>query len=132
MARDDIWYADTFSSYRSKDAAFGNVTEQGRVMVISGARGLIYSPSKPDLRARSPDMADYSLSDKLACGLAHDIRPGDELEVTRGGAAGRGGAPERYFAGAVVKYYEPFGGARPRLAHQEIALSATARPKGAI
>lgn len=66
--------------------------------------------------------ARVSSTDKLACDIATDIRAGDELLVTRGGALRRGGEPERYFAGNPQHYYDPVGGALTGLEHLEVGL----------
>ena len=59
--------------------------------------------------------------EKLACELGTDIKPGDELIVTRGGALGAT-QTTRYFAGAVMPYYEPVGNMFNGLGHIEVGL----------
>ena len=59
--------------------------------------------------------------DKLAVPLGTDIQAGDELIVIRGGNLGQT-AEQRYFAGDVMPYYEPVGGAFNGLSHIEVGL----------
>jgi len=65
----------------------------------------------------------------LACANSVDIKAGDELFITPGGKLGQKGPEKRYFAGEPFPYYEPFGGVRPKLAHQQVPLSGDSRVK---
>lgn len=92
------WYTDTVDVFRVVNNTEGHITRQERQQVGKAIPCRIYSSQK-----NGPNMTDnaarVSSTDKLACDVTTDIRAGDELLVTRGGALGRGGEPERYFAG---------------------------------
>ena len=61
-------------------------------------------------------------NEKMSWDLGVDIRSGDELKIIRGGNLGFANAPERYFAGEPVSYYDPVGGALTGLQHKEVGL----------
>ena len=115
------WYTDTVDVFRVVNSIAGNITRQERQQVGKAIPCRVYSSQK-----NGPNMtnnaARVSSTDKLACDVAMDIRAGDELHVTRGGALGRGGEPERYFAGNPQRYYDPVGGALTGLEHLEVGL----------
>ena len=115
------WYTDIVDVYRVVNSTAGNITRQERQQVGKAIPCRVYSSQK-----NGPNMTDnaarVSSTDKLACGIATDIRAGDELLVTRGGALRRGGEPERYFAGNPQHYYDPVGGALTGLEHLEVGL----------
>ena len=115
------WYTDTVDVFRVVNGTSGNITSQQREQVGKAIPCRVYSTQK-----NGPSMTDTAArvnsSDKLACAVDTDIRQGDELFVTRGGALGRGTAPERYFAGNPQHYYDPVGGALTGLEHLEVGL----------
>lgn len=115
------WYTDTVDVFRVVNSTAGNITRQERQQVGKAIQCRVYSSQK-----NGPNMTDnaarVSSTDKLACDIATDIRAGDELLVTRGGALRRGGEPERYFAGNPQHYYDPVGGALTGLEHLEVGL----------
>lgn len=115
------WYTDIVDVYRVVNSTAGNITRQERQQVGKAIPCRVYSSQK-----NGPNMTDnaarVSSTDKLACDIATDIRAGDELLVTRGGALRRGGEPERYFAGNPQHYYDPVGGALTGLEHLEVGL----------
>ena len=115
------WYTDTVDVYRVVNKTSGNVTTQEREQVGKAIPCRVYNSQK-----NGPTMTDNAArvtsNDKLACAVGTDIRQGDELLVTRGGALGRGTAPERYFAGNPQHYYDPVGGALTGLEHLEVGL----------
>ena len=115
------WYTDIVDVYRVVNSTAGNITRQERQQVGKAIPCRAYSSQK-----NGPNMTDnaarVSSTDKLACDIATDIRAGDELLVTRGGALRRGGEPERYFAGNPQHYYDPVGGALTGLEHLEVGL----------
>ena len=115
------WYTDTVDVYRVVNITVGNVDTQERRQVGAAIRCMVSSSQK-----NGPAMQDTAAwvqsTDKLSCDVGTDIRAGDELFVTRGGALGRGGEPERYFAGDPQHYYDPVGGALTGLEHMEIGL----------
>ena len=115
------WYTDAVDVFRVVNSIAGNITRQERQQVGKAIPCRVYSSQK-----NGPNMTDnaarVSSTDKLACDIATDIRAGDELLVTRGGALRRGGEPERYFAGNPQHYYDPVGGALTGLEHLEVGL----------
>jgi hypothetical protein len=122
------WYTDTMRVKRETDVERGSLTDTERVEIMSAVPCRVYRNNAPN--AKHGDVsASYAASDKLACALDVDIRAGDEILITRGGALGKGGEEARYFAGSPEKYYEPFGGIKAGLAHQEIPLSSEERIK---
>ena len=117
----DGWYTDLVDVYRVVNATTGNIDTQTRQQVGSSIPCRVYSSQKngPSMQ---DDAARVNSTDKLSCAVDVDIRAGDELLVTRGGALGRGGGPERYFAGNPQHYYDPVGGALTGLEHLEVGL----------
>ena len=117
----DGWYTDLVDVYRVVNATTGNIDTQARQQVGSAIPCRVYNSQK-----NGPSMQDSAArvnsTDKLSCAVDVDIRAGDELLVTRGGALGRGGEPERYFAGNPQHYYDPVGGALTGLEHLEVGL----------
>lgn len=117
------WYTDSMDVFRTVNSSDGNLTVQSREQVGFSIPCRVYAPDKS-----SPTMTDRASygrgSEKVACGLTADIREGDELLITRGGALGHHNTPERFFAGHPVKYYDPVGGAMTFIQHQEIGLIA--------
>ena len=115
------WYTDIVDVYRVVNATTGNIDTQARQQVGSAIPCRVYNSQK-----NGPSMQDSAArvnsTDKLSCAVDVDIRAGDELLVTRGGALGRGGEPERYFAGNPQHYYDPVGGALTGLEHLEVGL----------
>lgn len=115
------WYTDLVDVYRVVNTTTGNINTQVRQQVGSAIPCRVYSSQK-----NGPSMQDSAArvnsTDKLSCAVDVDIRAGDELLITRGGALGRGGEPERYFAGNPQHYYDPVGGALTGLEHLEVGL----------
>lgn len=115
------WYTDTVDVYRVVSTAEGNIDTQERRKVGSAIPCRIYNSQKS-----GPSMQDgaarVNSTDKLSCDVNSDIREGDELLVTRGGALGIQNQPERYFAGNPQRYYDPVGGALTGLEHMEVGL----------
>ena len=115
------WYTHTVDVYRVVNVTVGNVDTQERRQVGAAIRCRVYESQK-----NGPAMQDTAAraqsTDKLSCDVSVNIRAGDELFVTRGGALGRGGEPERYFAGTPRRYYDPVGGALTGLEHLEVGL----------
>ena len=115
------WYTDTVDVYRIVNITSGNITRQERKRVGSAIPCRVYSSQK-----NGPNMTNNAAreqsTDKLACDVTVNIIAGDELLVTRGGALGHGGKPERYFAGNTQHYYDPVGGALTGLEHLAVGL----------
>lgn len=116
------WYTDTLEIFRVVSVMKGNVTTQERKRVTETP----VSCRVYDAKRRGPGMTDSAArvhsEERLACDLDVDIRAGDELLVVRGGALGRAGRPQRYFAGVPQDYYDPVGGTMSGLQHREVPL----------
>lgn len=110
------WYTDRMDVFRIQDVRSGSLTRRERTQVATGVPCRIYQSTKPAVSLQSPAASVRGIS-KLMCGLAVDLRAGDELMVTRGGTV------KRYFAGEPVDYPEPFGGVLTGLAHKELSIS---------
>lgn len=121
MGMFDSWYTDLVDVYRVVNVTIGHVDEQRRQKVGAAIPCRVYNSQK-----NGPSMQDgaarVNSSDKLACAVDVDVKAGDELFITRGGALGRSGEPERYFAGNPQHYYDPVGGALTGLEHLEVGL----------
>ena len=120
------WYTDLMDIYRNVATLDGALTRHTRTKVYSDIPCRIYSPGSeaPNMKQ---DAADTGTVKKLACENSVDVKPGDELLITRGGRLGHTGFVIRAFAGDPEYYYEPFGAVMPGLAHQELELKMMER-----
>lgn len=118
---ENSWYTDTVDIYRVSPVLSGSITTQEWQEIATGVRCRVYRSQINGLNPTDTAARTQS-TDKLSCVNGIDIRPGDRLMVTRGGALGSGNEPERYFAGNVQHYYDPLGGVVTGLAHQEVGL----------
>lgn len=116
------WYTDRMDVYRTVDTLEDNLTHKSRELVLEGVPCRVYKSALGGITMREA-AATVEGVNKLACGVGTDIHKGDELLVTRGGGLNAGREPERFFAGAIQPYYEPFGGVLPGLDHLELAIS---------
>lgn len=115
------WYTDTFDLYRVTKTEDGSLTRQAREQIATGVPCRLYQKdTRPITMAQ--DAASVNPQYMLACDLSVDVRAGDELRITRGGALGHTPKEIRAFAAEPNPYYEPFGAALPGLAHQQIKL----------
>lgn len=115
------WYTDTVAVYRVTAQSGTGLTTQERTLVGT-YNGRVYQSQKNSI-SPGDTAAKSTTSDKLAVPLSADIQTGDMLMITRGGAVGSTGEPERYFAGKPMPYYDPVGGCLTMLEHQEIGIS---------
>lgn len=115
------WYTDTVAVYRVTAQSGTGLTTQERTLVGT-YNGRIYQSQKNSI-SPGDTAAKSTTSDKLSVPISADIQTGDMLLITRGGAIGATGEPERYFAGKPMPYYDPVGGYLTMLEHQEIGLS---------
>lgn len=115
------WYTDTVAVYRVTAQSGTGLTTQERTLV-GIYNGRVYQSQKNSI-SPGDTAAKSTTSDKLAVPLSADIQTGDMLMITRGGAVGATGEPERYFAGKPMPYYDPVGGCLTMLEHQEIGIS---------
>lgn len=122
------WYTDTMDVFRNEKITTDNLTRMERRQVLAGIPCRVYQ-TQPKSPVMSQSTASIQQTDKLACSVNVDIKPGDELVIHRGHALGYPDPEERYFAGAPDRYYEPFGAVMPGLAHQEITLLKQERVK---
>lgn len=116
------WYTDRMDIHRVKPVKDGALTCHERVRMAKDIPCRIYRSGVHGPRMQPTAAYTESADDKLACGNAVDVRPGDELLICRGKGLGKVQQTIRAFAGEPVHYYEPFGAVIPGLAHQEIAL----------
>lgn len=115
------WYTDTVDVYRNVEVMDGALTNFERQLILSGIPCRVYrSEDRPV--SMSQTAASIKQSAKLACNNSVDIREGDELHITRGGALGQSNGTTRAFAGTPNYYYEPFGRVMAGISHQEIVL----------
>lgn len=122
------WYTDTADVFRNEKVTENSLTHMERRQALSGVACRVYK-TKPSGPQMSQTAARITQTDKLACDVDVDIKPGDELVIHRGAKLGYAVPEERYFAGTPERYYEPFGAAMPGLAHQEIPLLKQERVK---
>lgn len=122
------WYTDTADVFRNEKVTENSLTHMERRQVLSGVGCRVYQ-TKPSGLQMNQTAASITQTDKLACGIEVDIKPGDELVIHRGAKLGYSIPDERYFAGSPDRYYEPFGAVMPGLAHQEITLLKQERVK---
>lgn len=115
------WYTDRMDVWRTVEYRDGSITQKERCELSVSVPCRVYQSGKGHITMR-PDAARLQGRNKLACGVSVDIRPGDELLITRGAAVNVAGKPVRYFAGEVQTYPEPFGAVTPGLAHKEVGI----------
>ena len=115
------WYTDVMDIYRASDETSGNLNVKQRKLLYEAVPCRVYSTQKNG-PAMTDNAARVNSTDKIACDIDTDIRAGDELLITRGGALGRSGDKVRYFAGEPQRYYDPVGGALTGLEHLEVGL----------
>lgn len=115
------WYTDTADIYRVQNILDGSITRQSRELIAEAVQCRVYSSQK-DGPVMTDTAARERSSDKMACDVGVDIRAGDEILITRGGALGSTREPDRYIAGNPQHYYDPVGAALTGLSHQEVGL----------
>lgn len=115
------WYTDTVDIYRVSPVLSGSITTQEWQQVAAGVKCRVYRSQINGLNMTDTAARTQS-TDKLSCANGIDIRPGDQLMVTRGGALNSGNQAERYFAGSIQHFYDPLGGVVTGLSHQEVGL----------
>ena len=102
------WYTDTADVFRNEKVTENSLTHMERRKVLSGVACRVYQ-TKPSGLQMNQTAASITQTDKLACGIEVDIKPGDELVIHRGAKLGYTAPDERYFADTPERYYEPFG-----------------------
>lgn len=117
------WYTDLCDVYRVANAVTGGITSQELTQVLSGIPCRVYSTQTNNWSGTQGAATDRS-DEKMACAVDTDIRAGDTLYITRGGALGSGRNPERYIASNPKAYYDPVGGAMTGLQHLQVGLHA--------
>lgn len=113
------WYTDKVKVYRVSDVTEGFISRQTRT--LQGEYACRVYQSQKGSPSMSQREAKLRSDDRLAVALGTDIQSGDELIVIRGGNLGQT-AEQRYFAGDIMPYYEPVGGAFNGLSHIEVGL----------
>lgn len=114
------WYTDLMDVYRVVNSG-GAVTRQNLTRLYESVPCRVYSSQINNL-AINPTAATANRNDKLACAVDVDIKAGDILIVTRGGALNRGTSPVRYIASKPQAFFDPVGGALTGLEHLEVGL----------
>ena len=117
------WYTDLVDVYRLQETTSGGLTKQARTQVGRGIPCRVYNSQIGNL-VQDRGAAQVRRAEKMACLVGTDIRAGDELLITRGGALGRGTSPVRYIASQPQPFFDPVGGALTGLEHMEVGLQA--------
>ena len=113
------WYTDLMEIRRTETVKDGQLSRKERKVVCTGVPCRVYrSQDKPLTMTKTA--ANVQKTDKLACDIDVDIKPGDELVIHRGARLGHS---------VQEMYYEPFGAVLPGLAHQEVVLLSQERAK---
>ena len=113
------WYTDTVEVFRVTDVTVGHIKKQARTKM--GTYPCRIYKSEKGAPILTGEAGKVMSNDKMAVALGTDVQSGDELIITRGGALGQT-ATARYFAGDVMPYLEPVGGAFNGLGHTEVGL----------
>ena len=113
------WYTDTVEVFRVTDVTVGHIKKQARTKM--GTYPCRIYKSEKGAPILTGEAGKVMSNDKMAVALGTDVQSGDELIITRGGALGQT-ATARYFAGDVMPYFEPVGGAFNGLGHIEVGL----------
>ena len=116
------WYTDTVDVFRIASVKDVNLIKDERQQIGFAIPCRVYSTQVRGANPQSTAAVDRK-EDKLACDIGTDIRIGDELIVTRGGAIG-GTKTERYLAGRPQDFYDPVGIVHTGLDHMEVGLLA--------
>lgn len=117
------WYTDLMDIYRVGNTVTDGITTQDLSLIASGVPCRVYSNQTNNWNGRATE-ATVRADEKLSCDINTDVREGDTLYITRGGALGRGLAPVRYIASKPVAYFDPVGGAMTGLEHLQVGLHA--------
>lgn len=114
------WYTDLADIYRTEETVVNNINRKSRKLLYKKVPCRIYQSAKhgPTYSEREPKLMS---GDTVAFKIGTDVISGDMLEITRDGAVG-GKTVTRYFAGDIMPYYEPVGGAFNGLTHMEVGL----------
>lgn len=115
------WYTDTMEIWRNVSTTNNNLTSLDPQMVAENVPCRVYQSDNQPI-AMEQTAAHIKQSDRLMCGINTDIKAGDKLIITRGGALGYNSVTMTAFAGDPNYYYEPFGAVMPGLAHIEVRL----------
>ena len=74
------WYTDTADVFRNEKVTENSLTHMERRQVLSGVACRVYQ-TKPSGLQMNQTAASITQTDKLACGIEVDIKPGDELVI---------------------------------------------------
>ena len=116
------WYTDKMDVFRTTSQVVNGITKQTlpNSPLYANIPCRIYQSKTPPITLKDT-AAQVSGDNKLMCDRSVDVSKGDVLIVTRGSAT------EKYFAGDIQEYTEPFGAILPGLAHKEICISKQVR-----
>lgn len=117
------WYTDLCDVYRVTLESEGGLTRQRLTQVLSAVPCRVYSVATNNFSARNTAAVSRA-DEKMSCAVGTDIRSGDTLYITRGGALGSGRPAERFIASNPKAYYDPVGGAMTGLEHLQVGLFA--------
>lgn len=116
------WYTDYADVYRVNLVVVNGFNEHTeRILVREKMPCRVFQSSNPQTKMTTT-YSSVEPRDMLACSTKEDIKAGDKLVVTRGARVGGTGVTS-YIAGEPTDYYEPYGGARPRIDHKEVPIS---------
>ena len=117
------WYTDLVDVWRVVNTTESGLTRQVLTKVLGAVPCRVYTVATNNWTARQ-GAAVSRADEKLSCAVDTDIRAGDTLYITRGGALNSGRTPERYIASNPKAYYDPVGGALTGLQHLQVGLTA--------
>jgi hypothetical protein len=120
------WYTDRMDVYRTEKETTNSISKHIRVKVHENIPCRIYRAKNAQIHMQQT-AADVRQDNMLACDVSVDIKPGDELYISRGAGIGYNIAPVRYFAGESHFQLEPVGGVSGGLTHQAISLLSQKR-----
>ena len=115
------WYTDTVDVYRASDTTGSTLHYKTQERTKQGTYPCRIHKSQKGAPILTGPAGKLMSNDIMSLELGTDIQSGDELIITRGGALGQT-ATARYFAGDIMPYYEPVGGAFSGLGHVEVGL----------
>lgn len=115
------WYTDLADVYRMVSTVVNGINKPVRTLIRSKMPCRIYKSGNPKEKMTTT-YASVALNDLMACHTKEDIRAGDEIHIKRGGRITTTGSTSIYYAGDPTNYFEPFGGARPRIDHKQVPI----------
>lgn len=115
------WYTDVVDVWRNQPITTNGLTTNKTVEMYKSIPCRIFQSSDKAIKF-TQQASEINDEKYLACDNNVDIKPGDMLLITRGGALGKETPVMRCYAESPEYFFEPFDNAMPGLAHQEIRL----------